>query len=165
MHLTKQAQSRSPSSLRERDESPLDVTFTAEEVQRLTGGHRIGGLGPADLIRPRNAGLTIAQEHVMWREDVRRWQRDYESLLANVERLRTFLVRRINEIRQHAETVADAIAQNDAVAAQCGDAPDTRDGHIRLRRVHERMDNLHQRAVPKIYAIARAIEEAQWFAQ
>ena len=48
MHLNKPALSSSPSSLRQPDDSPVDITYTAEEVQRLTGGHRIGGLGPAD---------------------------------------------------------------------------------------------------------------------
>ena len=157
MHLTKQALSSSPSSLRQRDESPVDVTFTAEEVRRLTGGHRIGGLGPADLIRPRNAGLTSAEEHAIWLKDISNWQGEYQAILDDLERVRVFIIENGDALREHAEVLTEVIAEHDAMMAE---REVLKAGHARARRAHEQMEEHHYQIRPKLWTVARAIKEA-----
>ena len=157
MHLTKQAPSCSPASLRQRDESPVDITFTAEEVQRLTGGHRIGGLGPADLIKPRNSGLTSAEEHAIWLKDISHWQGEYQAVLDDLERVRAFIIENGDALREHAEVLTEVIAEHDAMMAE----PEVlQAGHARARRAHEQMEEHHYQIRPKLWTVARAIKEA-----
>jgi hypothetical protein len=156
MHLTKQALSCLPASLRQQDESTVEITYTAEEVQRLTGGHRIGGLGPADLIKPRNNGLTSAEEHAIWLKDISHWQGEYQALLDDLERVREFIIENGDALREHAEALAEVIAEHDAITVEL-EVPKAR--HLRARRAHEQMEEHHHQIGPKLWTVARAIKE------
>ena len=60
-----------------------------EEAKYPTGGHCIGGPTPAALLKPRHVGLTGAEEHAMWLEDISHWQGEYLAILADLERVHT----------------------------------------------------------------------------
>ena len=63
-----------------------------EEAEYPTGGHCVGIPAPSVSLRPRHVGLTSSEEHAMWLKDVSSWQGDYLAVLADLGRVRAFIV-------------------------------------------------------------------------
>lgn len=134
-----------------------EIDRELEEATRLTGGHRLGGTAPATLLAPRHAGLTHHEEHALWLNDISRWQREYATIVADLERVHAFIVENGNDLRRHAEVLTDMIAEHDAMDAEY----DTlKAHHIRARGAHEQAAEHHDGVMRSVRAVANAVRDA-----
>ena len=134
-----------------------EIDRKIEEAEYPTGGHCIGGPTPASLIKPRHVGLTSAEEHATWLKDVSHWQGEYLAILADLERVHTFIIESGDALREHAATLAGMIAEHDAMSEEY-EALKAR--HLRARATHEQAAEHHDEAMRRVRMIANEIREA-----
>ena len=134
-----------------------EIDRNIEEIEYPTGGHRIGSATPTAPLRPRHVGLTSAEEHAMWLEDISHWQGEYQAVLDDLERVRAFIVENGDALHEHAEILADKIAEHDAMTEEY---EVLKSAHARARRAHERMEEHHHQVMPRLWIVTRAIQEA-----
>ena len=134
-----------------------EIDRRIEDSNYLTGGHRIGGSTPAALVKPRHVGLTSAEEHAMWLEDISHWQGKYQAVLDDLERVRAFIGGDGDALREHAEILAKMIAEHDAMTEEYETLKSAR---ARARRAHERMEERLHQVMPRLSIVTRAIQEA-----
>ena len=133
-----------------------EIDRKIEESTYPTGGHCIGGPTPAALLKPRHVGLTSAEEHAMWLEDISAWQGEYLAILADLERVHTFIIENGDALREHAEILAEMIAEHDAMMAEY---EELKAEHTRARRVHERAAAQHQRVMAKVHSVSNEVRD------
>gem|GEM_PF-4131629 len=136
---------------------PADEVEIVREAMRLTGGHRVGGLGPADLMEPRHAGLTAAQERSAWLDDVARWEAEYRALLTDATRLRSYVLEKLRAMCRHKGEI-HGVEQNTCPAVNA----EAKTAHLRLRQAHLRMESDCRNDVASVSRIRNAIAGANW---
>ena len=134
-----------------------EIDRKIEEAKYPTGGHRIGGPTPAALLKPRHVGLTSAEEHAMWLKDISHWQGEYLAVLADLERVHTFMVEHGNAVREHAAMLAGMIAEHDGMSEEY---EALKAEHLRARGTHEQAAEHHDEAMRRVRMVANEIREA-----
>lgn len=134
-----------------------EIDRRIEEAQYPTGGHCIGRCAPAALLKPRHVGLTSAEEHAMWLKDISQWQGEYLAILAEFERVHTFIIESSDALREHAAILSGMIAEHDAMAEEY---ETLKAKHFRARCTHERAAEHHDEVMGSVRRIASEIHEA-----
>ena len=134
-----------------------EVDRKIEEAQYPPGGHRIGGQTPAALLKPRHVGLTSAEEHATWLKDISNWQGEHLGILVGLERVHTFIIENEDALREHAEILAEMIAEHDAMTEEY---EALKAKHLRARCTHEQAAKHHDEVMRRVRRIANEIREA-----
>ena len=134
-----------------------EIDRKIEEAEYPTGGCRLGDASSTTLLRPRHVGLTSAEEHAIWLQDISHWQGEYQAVLDDLERVRAFIVENGDGLREHAEILAKMIAEHDAMTEEY---EVLKSAHARARRAHERMEEHHHQVMARLWIVTRAIQEA-----
>ena len=127
-----------------------------EEIEYPTGGHRVGDGTSIAPLRPRHVGLTSAEEHAMWLQDISHWQGEYRAVLADLERVEAFVVENGDALREHAEILADMIAEHDAMTEE---HEGLKAKHLRARSKYEQAAEHHDEVLRRVRRIANEIRE------
>ena len=127
-----------------------------EEAKYLTGGHRLGDATPGALLRPRHVGLTSAEEHTIWLQEISRWQREYRAVLAGLERVQAFVLENQDALRKRAEILADMIAEHDAMTEEY---EVLKAKHLRARSTYEQAAEHHDKVMRRVRSIAIEIRD------
>ena len=93
----------------------------------------------------------------MWLKDVSSWQGDYLAVLADLDRVRAFVVENGEALRKHAEVLTGMIAEHDAMTEEY-EALKAR--HLRGRGMHEQAAKRHNEAMRRLRMIANEVCEA-----
>lgn len=134
-----------------------EIDRRIEEAKYPTGGHRIGGHTPGALLKPRHVGLTSDEEHATWLKDIDRWQGEHLAILADLERVHTFVIESGDALREHAALLASMIAEHDAMSEEY-EALKAR--HLRARSTHGQAADRHDEVMRRVRRITREIHEA-----
>ena len=141
-------------------EHRLDVLWQEEIDRRIeeseypTGGHRVGSTSPAAPLKPRHVGLTSAEEHAMWLQDVNHWQIEYRAVLDDLELVKTFVVQNGDALREHGETLHRMIAEHDAMTEEY---EALKAKHLGARYAHEQATERHDEVMLRVRRVANEI--------
>ena len=133
-----------------------EIDRSLEQADYLSGGHCVGSGASLAPLRPRHVGLTSAEEHTMWLQDIGHWQREYRAVLADLERVKVFVVENGDALREHATILADMIAEHDVMTEEY---EVLQAKHLRARSMYEHEVENNGNVMRRVRRIANAIRE------